>query len=243
MNVLREEHVEDWANDESSSLNGVGSWLFPACLIVDMIILLFFFVELAYRLRVKINGSFNVFAYSLKEYNHRFRKLGQRHFEKHRIRPHRPWYMTIYCTRQHVAQLKKEYEENRSVDAEIQAKVPYNFLANNHLLLIVFELIVVSLSILTCASYMIINAEVNSFDSSHKNLGNDPEAENWEHVLEWIVKANSILRMLRLLRVVLRTKKLRRLAKSLLKSFHGVFWILVNGSATSAAIRHPADDS
>eukprot|EP01052_Picozoa_sp_SAG31_P046551 SAG31_NODE_8949_length_1358_cov_1.184273_2_plen_188_part_01 len=187
-----------------------------------------------FRMHVKINGIFNVFVYTLIQYNRRYRKLGARHYEKHRIQPRKPWYLTLYCSRgcfcccsQHIesdkiAQLKKEYEVNRLTDHLINAKIPYNFLSNMMLWLNAFELVVVACSLVTATAYLIINAHVNDFDSSHVKLQADPSMQSWQKALEYISEANAILRMLRLLRVVLRTRRLRKLALSVLKSVRDV---------------------
>ena len=109
-----------------------------------------FLVELVLRFTLKYWGIRNLYAHVLKQYNRRYRKMGIDAFKKNGIRrndPSRslsPWFRTLYVPEND--QLQKDFEDCRKQDAQAQRRIPYNFLSQESLSLIIFELFVLFLS-------------------------------------------------------------------------------------------------
>jgi hypothetical protein len=223
VNVFRSEFVNDWTriDDQSDTAYEAGVILLPILLVIDLVLLLGFLGELLVRLTVKMSGKYNVFAYTLKSYNRRHRKLGQRQFEKHRIRPSKPWWATWLRIDPHTNQLKKEFQQNVEADLAVQRKVPFNYLSDDYFFLIVLEVAIVVVSTILVTVYIITSAQEGGLSRGH-----DKNSEVDSH-LEGLDTINSVLRMLRLLRVMLRIKKLRSLLSSLGHAAVGVSWILM----------------
>ena len=190
--------------------------IYPTTLVVDFLVLLIFFTELLGRFMLKYWGMRNMFAYTLRNYNRRYRKMGLEAFRKNCRSAEWPWFRTISAANFKNAQLRKEYEDNRNAEDHQQQKIPYNFLQDEYLLVVIFEFVVVAVSMIVQATYFI---------ASYSMLGQPglPD-EGWLEMLRHIA---SILRILRIARIVTRVKKLRSLTSSLIKAFSGVLWIFV----------------
>ena len=229
IDIVREESIrpcieQDGFWRDSGSLSGGSpcSWadtakvVYTTSLCIDFLVLLIFFVELLGRLLLKYWGMRNMFAYTLRNYNRRYRKMGIEAFRKNCRSAEWPWFRTISAANFKNAQLRKEYEDNRNAEDHQQQKIPHNFLHSEYLVVVIFELAVVTLSMIVQATFFI---------ASYSILGQPglPD-EGWLQTLRHI---SSILRVLRIARIVTRVKKLRKLTSSLLKAFSGVLWIFV----------------
>lgn len=80
-----EDADSSWPSCDNSgcSWHDSATVLYPATLGIDLAILLVFLVELGGRLVLKYWGMRNVFAYTLRRYNARYRKQGPEKFHKH----------------------------------------------------------------------------------------------------------------------------------------------------------------
>lgn len=189
--------------------------LYPWLLAFDLLILFFFLLELLFRFTLKYWGLQNVFANTLKAYNRRYRKLGLEMFKKNGIRrtdPKRsktPWFMTLYANGNE--QFRKEYEDVMESDIHARRRIPYNFLASESMAVIVFEFGVVVAAIFIQIWYI-----AKSEGTITMSLDG--------HTMAKIV---SIMRIIRVTRIVTRIDKLRALVMALAGAFTGVLWILV----------------
>ena len=115
-----------------------------------------------------------------------------------------------------LSQLRKEYDDNRNAEDHQQQKIPYNFLHTEYMLVVIYEFVVVAISIGVQATYFI---------ASYSILGQPGLADTgWLEALRHVA---SILRILRIARIITRVKKLRSLSAALLNAFSGVVWIFV----------------
>ncbi len=229
VDIVREEYIrpcieqdDSWRMSGSLSGETPCSWadtakvIYTTTLCVDFLVLLIFFVELLGRLLLKYWGMRNMFAYTLRNYNRRYRKMGLEAFRKNCRSAEWPWFRTVSAANFKNAQLRKEYEDNRNAEDHQQQKIPYNFLHSEYLLVVIFEFTVVAMSMTVQATYFI---------AAYSILGQPGLADHgWLETLRHIA---SILRILRIARIVTRVKKLRSLTSSLLKAFSGVLWIFV----------------
>merc|ERR1719181_855876 len=231
LDIFREEYIracieeaQIWSSGSAAALEEPSpcTWsdtakvIYPTTLGIDFIVLLIFLTELLGRFLLKYWGMRNMFAYTLRMYNRRYRKMGLEAFRKNCRSAEWPWFRTISAANFKNTQLRKEYEDNRNAEDHQQQKIPYNFLHTEYLLVVIFEFVVVALSMAVQATYFI---------ASYSILGQPglPD-EGWLEMLRHIA---SILRILRIARIVTRVKKLRSLTSSLIKAFSGVLWIFV----------------
>ena len=177
--------------------------------------------DLVWARAVKYWGLRNVFLYTLRTYNRRYRKLGIEVFRKNHRKMSRPWFRTLADPRNR--QLNKEFNDHRNI-SNVHEQTPYNFLHDEYLSIILFELWVVILSLVVQTVYIFM-AYIN-FDQPGLD-GNHPT----HRVLLQIA---SILRILRVSRILARVEKLRSLANALLRAFTGVLWILARIVNTTA---------
>ena len=156
-----------------------------------------------------------MFAYVLKNYNRRYRKLGLEAFKKNGIRRNdssrskTPWFRTLWVPEN--AQLRKEFDDARNGDIHTQRRIECNFLAQETIWMIVFELSVVVLAIFVQCVFLAVSKGSISLDMASAGLG----------------KFVSIMRILRVSRIVTRIEKLKALTGSLAEAFSGVIWIFI----------------
>ena len=194
---------------------GIADALYPVTLGVDLVILLIFLVELIVRYTLKYWGIRNMFAYVLKNYNRRYGKLGLEAFKKNGIRRNdstrskTPWFRTLWVPEN--AQFRKEFDDARNGDIHTQRRIPFNFLARETIWMIVFELSVVVLAIVVQCVFLAVSGWTISLDMASAGLG----------------KFVSVMRILRVSRIVTRIGKLKALTGALAEAFSGVIWIFI----------------